>query len=154
MKFERTYKAQVEELWQLWTTKEGFESWWGPQGFRADVQQLEARVGGALNYDMVADSPDMIAAMKELGRPASHPTHSRFTQLVPHERLEITNQIDFLPGVPAYENVILVEFFPAGESVRMVVTLHPMHSDEFTKMQGEGFGSQLTKLDERFATSR
>jgi uncharacterized protein YndB with AHSA1/START domain len=27
---ERTYRATVQELWELWTTKEGFESWWGP----------------------------------------------------------------------------------------------------------------------------
>ena len=27
---ERTYRAQVEELWALWTTMAGFESWWGP----------------------------------------------------------------------------------------------------------------------------
>jgi uncharacterized protein YndB with AHSA1/START domain len=27
---ERTYRARPEELWALWTTKEGFESWWGP----------------------------------------------------------------------------------------------------------------------------
>ena len=44
---ERTYRARVEELWELWTTKEGFESWWGPQDFRADVHTLEARPGGA-----------------------------------------------------------------------------------------------------------
>ena len=31
---ERTYRAEVNELWDLWTTKDGFESWWGPQGFR------------------------------------------------------------------------------------------------------------------------
>ena len=31
---ERLYRARVEELWELWTTKEGFESWWGPEGFR------------------------------------------------------------------------------------------------------------------------
>jgi uncharacterized protein YndB with AHSA1/START domain len=25
--FDRTYRASVDELWELWTTKEGFESW-------------------------------------------------------------------------------------------------------------------------------
>ena len=29
---ERTYRASVDELWDLWTTKEGFESWWPPEG--------------------------------------------------------------------------------------------------------------------------
>src|SRR5262249_2789651 len=28
---ERTYRAHPKELWDLWTTKEGFESWWGPE---------------------------------------------------------------------------------------------------------------------------
>ena len=54
--------------------KEGLESCWGPRGFRADVHELDARIGGALRYDMVADSPEMIAEMKRLGQPTSHPT--------------------------------------------------------------------------------
>lgn len=147
---ERTYEARVEDVWALWTTKEGFESWWGPEGFRADVTKLEARVGGALDYDMVADSPEMIAAMKEAGRPASHPTHSRFTELKPYDRLVITNSMDFLPGVEPYEAKITVDFFSSGANVRMVVTLDPLHSEEFSKMQLEGFTSQLRKLTTRF----
>jgi len=148
---ERTYRASIEDVWDLWTTKQGFESWWGPQGFRADVHEIDARVGGALRYDMVADTPEMIAAMKQLGRPSSHPTNSRFTELVPHARLVLTNVIDFLPEVATYESKIAVDFAAVGDRVRMVVTLDAMHSDEFTRMQKEGFTSQLTKLDQRFA---
>jgi uncharacterized protein YndB with AHSA1/START domain len=147
---ERTYRTTIENVWDLWTTKDGFESWWGPQGFRADVHELDARVGGALRYDMVAGTPEMIAAMKQVGRPPSHETRSRFTELEPRSRLVLTNVIDFLPGVAAYESNIAVDFSVSGGSVRMVVTLDAMHSDEFTKMQKEGFTSQLTKLDERF----
>jgi hypothetical protein len=33
----------------------------------------------------------------------------------------------------------------------MVVTLEPMHDEEFSTMQTMGFTSQLTKLDRRFA---
>ena len=148
---ERTYRASIEDVWALWTTKEGFESWWGPEGFRADVQELDARVGGALRYEMIADTPEMVAAMKQMGQPPSHRVRSRFTELELHSRLVLTNVIDFLPGVAAYENNIAVDFTSAGDSVRMVVTLDAMHSDEFTKRQKEGFTSQLTKLDKRFA---
>ncbi|MCW5836363.1 MAG: SRPBCC domain-containing protein [Labilithrix sp.] len=148
---ERTYRADIEDVWALWTTKEGFESWWGPQGFRAEVQELDARVGGALRYEMIADTPEMIAAMKQMGRPASHATRARFTEVKPRERLVVTNVIDFLPNVAAYESDIAVDFLSVGDGVRMVVTLDGMHSDEFSKMQEEGFTSQLTKLDERFA---
>jgi uncharacterized protein YndB with AHSA1/START domain len=148
---ERTYRTTIENVWDLWTTKDGFESWWGPQGFRADVHEIDARVGGALRYDMVADTPEMIAAMKQMGQPPSHATRSRFTELKPHSRLVLTNVIDFLPGVAVYESNIAVDFSASGGSVRMVVTLDAMHSDEFTKMQKEGFTSQLTKLDTKFA---
>ena len=59
---ERTYTADVEALWALWTTKDGFGSWWGPEQFRADVHVIEARAGGALHYDMVADTPEAMLA--------------------------------------------------------------------------------------------
>ena len=31
---ERTYSDSVEDVWDLWTTKPGIESWWGPEGRR------------------------------------------------------------------------------------------------------------------------
>ncbi|WP_338871463.1 SRPBCC domain-containing protein [Myxococcus stipitatus] len=147
---ERTYRAGIEDIWSLWTTKEGFESWWGPQGFRAEVQEIDARTGGALQYEMIADTPEMVAALKQMGRPPSHATHSRFTEVTPRSRLILTNLIDFLPGVATYKSNIVVDFIPMGDRVRMVVTMDAMHNAEFTRMQEEGFTSQLTKLDSRF----
>ena len=147
---ERSYRATQEEVWALWTSKEGFESWWGPEGFRADVHTLEAKLHGTLHYDMVADSPEMIATMEKLGRPRSHETHSRFSVFEPFGRLALTSSIDFLPGVEPYENTISVELIASGPTVRMVVTLEAMHSEEFSKMSNEGFTSQLRKLDERY----
>ena len=110
-------------------------------------------MGGALRYEMIADSPEMIAAMKQMGRPASHPTSARFTELRPRERLVITNVIDFIPEVAAYESAIAVEFSVKGDHVRMVVTLDAMHSEGMTRMQEQGFTSQLTKLDSRFGSA-
>jgi len=151
---ERTYRATVAELWELWTTKQGFESWWGPDGFRVEVHALEARPGGTLHYDMIADSPEMIAAMKQMGRPTSQEARAKFTEIRPHERLAITSVIDFVPGMKPYESTIVAEFFPSGETVRMVVTLDPMHDEGFTKMQTEGFTSQLSKLDKRYGAAK
>lgn len=147
---ERTYRATLQEVWDLWTTREGFESWWGPQGFRADVAELDARPGGLLRYEMVAATPEMVRAMADEGRPPSHGVRSIFTEVEPMSRLVLRNVIDFLPGVPPYEADILVELTAQGDRVRMVVTLGGLHSAEFSEMQKEGFTSQLTKLDEKF----
>lgn len=148
---KRSYRARIEDVWKLWTTKEGFESWWGPQGFRAQVQTLEARAGGTLRYAMIAESPEMIAEMKRQGQPTSHGVSSTFSELKPMEHLVLTNVIDFIPGVEPYESNITVDFSESHGTVTMVTTLDPMNSEEMSKMQEEGYSSQLTKLDTRFA---
>lgn len=148
---ERTYAAAPVELWALWTTKEGFESWWGPQGFRADVHALEGRLDGALHYDMVADTPEMVAAMERMGQPTSTPCRGTFSEYQPHDRLVLTQRIDFIPGVEPYDSTIQVDFFPAGEGrVRMVITSSRMHDAQTTQMQGQGMASQVSKLDQRY----
>ena len=147
---ERTYRATVDEVWDLWTTKDGFESWWGPEGFRVEVHEIDARVGGALRYDMIADAPEAIAAMKQMNQPTVHKTHGRFSELVPRRRLVLTHVIDFFAGVAPFENVMTIELFPSGDRVRMVVTLGPMANAHLSKMQREGFTSQLKKLEKRF----
>jgi uncharacterized protein YndB with AHSA1/START domain len=147
---ERTYRASVQELWEMWTTREGFESWWPPEGSRTRVHVIEARLNGRLHYEMIAETPEMVAVMQELGLPAAHVERARFAEFRPMERLVLAIMMDFLPGIAAYEGTLTVDFFPAGESVRMVITLGPMHSDEFTQMASEGLASQLRNLDRRF----
>jgi uncharacterized protein YndB with AHSA1/START domain len=147
---ERTYRASLEEIWDLWTTKDGFESWWGPEGFRVDVHAIDARVGGQLHYAMIAHAPEQIAAMKQMGQPLSHETRGTFTEVRPRERLSITHVIDFLPGVAAYESTVVAELFARGDTVRMQITLEPMHTEEFTKMAVMGWTSQIGRLDKRF----
>lgn len=146
----RTYAASAQELWSLWTTKEGFESWWGPQGFRSEISQLDAREGGVLAYDMIADSAEAIAAMKQMGQPLSHKTKGTFSKYQPHSSLSLTHIIDFVPGQPPYKTLIEVDFYAEGEQTRMVVTIHPHVDPNWTKMSVQGFNSQLTKLDERY----
>ncbi|MGA0601329.1 SRPBCC family protein [Caulobacter sp. KR2-114] len=147
----RTYRAPVEALWALWTTKAGFESWWGPDGFRVEVHAMEARLGGALDYDMIADAPEAIAAMREMGQPVSHGTRGRFSVFQPPERLALTHVIDFVPGSPVYEQTIEVDFRPDGPGqATMTVTIQPHLDPHWTQMSVEGFTSQLGKLDARF----
>lgn len=146
IRFERTYDARIEDLWDLWTTKEGFESWWGPEGFRVEVHTIEPHVGGALLYDMIATDAEQIAYLKEGGMPAAHETRGTFVEIQLLRRLKIRHLIDFIPGLKAYENNMLVEFFPESQGVRMVITVDPHIDAEWTRLAAEGLESQLTKL--------
>ena len=147
---ERTYRARVEELWDLWTTKEGFESWWGAEGSRVEVHSIEAREGGALHYDMIAVAPADMATRSQLDLPHSSSVRARFVELRPYQRLVLTHVIDFVPGVKPYEQMIAVDFFPAGATVRMVTTIEPLHNEEFTQTSVRVFNNQLRMLDARF----
>lgn len=147
----REYRASVDELWDLWTTRDGFEAWWGPEGFRADVHAMEPRTGGAVHYDMVAASPEAVAAMKAAGEPLSTPCRGYFAEFAVGRRLVLKQTIDFLPGVEPYESTIEVDFVALpGGMARMTVTLHQMHDVQTTAMQHQGFLSQLSKLDRRY----
>jgi len=147
---ERTYRADVADLWALWTTKDGFESWWGPEGFRVEVHALDARDGGELVYDMIADAPDAIAAMKQMGQPVSHHTHGHYDTFEPNRRLGLVHVIDFIAGMDPYDSRIDVAFAASGDEAQMVVTIHPHRDPHWTRMSIEGFKSQLTKLDQRY----
>ncbi len=147
---ERTFRTRVEELWELWTTKEGFESWWGGEGSRVDVHTIEAREGGALYYDMIAVAPADIDKRSQLGLVPVSSVRARFTLFRPYQRLVLTHVMDFVPGVRPYEQAIAVDFFPSGDAVRMVTTIAPLHNEEFTQTSVRVFTSQLKMLEGRF----
>jgi uncharacterized protein YndB with AHSA1/START domain len=150
MTIARIFRTGVEELWALWTTKEGFESWWGSEGSRVKVHTIEAREGGTLHYDMIAVEPEDITARKQLALPQSSSVRARFTELTPYRRLVLAHVIDFVPGVTPYEQAITVDFFPADDTVRMVTTIEAMHDETFTQTSIRVYTGQLKRLEERF----
>jgi uncharacterized protein YndB with AHSA1/START domain len=151
---ERTYKASVEDLWDLWTTKEGIESWWGPDGFTTKVLELDLRSGGELLYAMTATAPAQVAFMKNAGLPLTNQNRITYTEVVIQRRLAYTHLADFIPGVEPYDVATLVEFHSNGRSVHMVLTFEPMHDEQWTRRAVMGHESQLGKLEMVIAGKR
>ena len=85
-----------------------------------------------------------------MGQPISHPTHGRFGEFKPLERLILVHVIDFIAGIEPYDSIIEVDFQALGDQSRMVVTIHPHRDPFWTRMSVEGFTSQVGKLDRRF----
>ncbi len=148
---ERTYQASLADLWALWTTKEGVESWWGPEGFRVEVTSIDVRAGGSLVYHMIAATPEMVSFMKSQNMQASHEARLRYTEVSRHERLAYLHAADFIPGVASYDVASTVEFQASGDSVRMVLSFDPMHDALWTERQKMGWESELRKLDKVMA---
>lgn len=144
---ERTYVASIEDVWELWTTNPGIESWWGPDGFSVKVHALDLRPGGEMWYTMTAVGAAQVQFMKQAGMPLITEAKMTYTAIVPGKSIAYTHRADFIPGVEPYDVGNKVEFISEGDKVRMVLTLDPMHSDEWTQRSVMGMESQLGKLD-------
>ena len=149
--FDRTYKAPLEDVWRLWTTKEGIESWWGPEGFVVKVRKLELRPGGALEYAMTATDPPQIEALKGMGVPLTQVVRGTYKEVSPWRRLVYTNLADFIPGVKPYEVTMVVELSAVPQGVRMLVTQDAMHDEQWTKLATMGWESEIGKLTKLLA---
>ena len=151
---ERTFRAPIHEVWELWTTREGIEAWWGPDGFSVEVRSLELRAGGALVYVMGAVAQEQIDYMKKAGMPVSTQHSLTFTEVTPPRRLAYRNMVDFVPGVEPYEVATLLELHEVeGGGTGLVLTFDAMHDDRWTQLARMGHESELERL-ERLISSR
>jgi len=143
---ERRFNAAIEDVWELWTTKGGIESWWGPDGFEVKVRKLDFRPNGELLYDMTATAPEQIEFLKKAGMPLTTPSVVTYTEVVPLKRFAFDQLVDFVPNVKPYQVAMAVEFDATPQGVRMVLTLDAMHDEFWTKMAVMGWESELDKL--------
>ncbi len=128
---ERTFKAPIEKVWAMWTTKEGLEKWYWPEPLVGKVKHLDVRVGGG--YEITAEG-------------LAHSSRGTYTDVMPCERLGIRAAIDFLPDTAPYERIdsILLQAVPAG--TKMTFTCTQMHSAHWQKLAMAGWTSSLDKL--------
>jgi uncharacterized protein YndB with AHSA1/START domain len=144
---QRSYAASIAEAWELWTTKSGIESWWGPEGFDVTVASLDLRPGGHLIYLMTAVAPEQVAFMKQAGMPLATECRVTYTEVSTPTRLAYKTLADFVPGIAPYEVATVVEFKATGDSVKLTITVDAMHDDVWTERARAGHESQTRKLD-------
>jgi uncharacterized protein YndB with AHSA1/START domain len=145
--FERVYDAAIEDVWALWTTKAGLEAWFAPEGMRFEISTLELWAGGTFDHVMTAVGTEQVAYLANLDRPLSVWVSGRFMEVVPHRRLHIRFDIDFVPGVEPYPYDMLVELHAEAGRVRMILTAERHPDPEMTRGAIIGLTSQLHRFD-------
>ncbi|CAM3776299.1 SRPBCC family protein [Smaragdicoccus niigatensis] len=143
---ERIYNAAPERIWDLWTTAAGIESWWAPDGFEVRVDELDLRPGGELRYVMTATGPDQVAFMNSVGLPLSTSSRKYFTAIENEALLAYDTVVDFVPGRAEYRHRTTVTLTPFSSGTRVVMTIEPMHDDEWTERIVAGRGNELDNL--------
>lgn len=151
LKFERIYDAPIEDVWALWTTKEGLEAWYAPEGMHLEVSTLDLRVGGAFDHTMTAVGAEQIAYLASLDRSPSARVSGRFVDIVHHRRLRIRFDIDFVPGVDSYPYDMAVELHAEAGRIRMILTADRHPDAEMTRGAIIGLTSQMQRFDSAIA---
>jgi uncharacterized protein YndB with AHSA1/START domain len=143
---ERIFQAPIADVWDLWTTKEGIESWWGPDGFAVTVRKIDLRPGGELHYAMTAVAAPQVEFMKRSNMPLTTENKLTYSEIVKHARLAYRHVVDFVPGVDPYEVEHVVEMEQRAQGVKMVLTFEAMHDEHWTGMARAGWDNELDKL--------
>jgi uncharacterized protein YndB with AHSA1/START domain len=152
IRFERVYDASLEDIWALWTTKEGFEEWFAPEGMRVEVSTLKLQVGGALDYVITAVGAEQVAYFTNLKRPHTARVSGRFIEIVHHRRLRIRFDIDFVPGVEPYPYDMVVELGVNAGQVQMILTVDRHPDPEMMRGAILALNNQLRRFDLAIAT--
>jgi uncharacterized protein YndB with AHSA1/START domain len=142
----RTFEATPREVWELWTTKAGIESWWGPDGFHVEVHAIDLRPAGLLLYAMVADTAETIALMERQGMPHRQELRITFREVVPLQRLAYTHAADFIPGEAAYDVETVVTLEQQGSQVKMTLCFDRMHDETWTQRAVASWELELNRL--------
>ncbi|HKC19487.1 MAG TPA: SRPBCC domain-containing protein [Candidatus Dormibacteraeota bacterium] len=148
---ERTFDASPEDVWELWTTRDGMEAWMGPEGFDATVRELDLRPGGHLVYAMTAVGLDQVEFLTKAGLPLVSVQRVRIVEVEAPRRLVTREVADFIPGVEPYEVETVVEMHEVEDGTHVVMTFDAMHDAHWTEMSRLGRESELRKLADLLA---
>ena len=79
---ERIFDAPVDLIWQMWTEPEHFHNWYGPQGLKIPLVEMDLRVGGQRLCCMETQTPNGNMQFW---------TYGEYLEIVPKERLVYTD---------------------------------------------------------------
>ena len=145
-RLERTYDTSLDTIWELWTTAQGIESWWSPDGFVTEVRKLDVRPGGELVYAMTATAPEQVEFMNNAGMALTTESRKTFAEVSEPTRLAYNSLIDFVPNQEPYEHLTVVELTPVEDGVRVVMTVEALHDQMWTDRLLAGRTNELDNL--------
>lgn len=78
--------------------------------------------------------------------PLTTESHKTFTEVSAPTRLAYRSLIDFVPGAPPYEHLMVVELQPVDGGVGVAMTIEPLHDDVWTDRLVAGRTNELENL--------
>jgi len=134
----RVFDAPRELVFAAWTDPDQVAKWWGPPvGFHTPRESvdIELRVGGHFNLDMVQDDPE-----------ATFPCRFEILELVEPELIVLKSPAQPELGLTT-DTVCRVEFHDEGGRTRLTLTDGPYGDSEMRGGAEAGWTGSLETLD-------
>lgn len=103
----RVLHAPRELVYKVWTSPEHMPHWWGPNGFKNTLYEMDVREGGVCRYTM--HGPDG----------TDFPNYMRYTKVIPNERLEYLH--GDVEGTGELHFQVTTTFEDAGEQTKVTM---------------------------------
>ncbi len=133
----REFDAPRHLVYRAWTTPELIRRWWAGRRGEVTSVELDLRVGGAWRYVMRANPGFEVAF------------HGEYREIVPNERLVLTEVFEGAPGEPSVQTVTFTEV--AGRTTVTMLTRTPSRAVRDSIIQSgmeTGLQEQMQILDE------
>jgi uncharacterized glyoxalase superfamily protein PhnB/uncharacterized protein YndB with AHSA1/START domain len=92
IRLNRTLKAPLSLVWEVWTNPDHIKNWWGPNGFNNTITKMEMRTGGT--WELVMHGPDG----------TDYPGKHQFLEVVPMKKVVYRHE-----GYPSFTSTITFE---------------------------------------------
>lgn len=122
---ERTFDAPRKLVYDVWTSDEHIDKWWGPSMMTTHTVERDFSVGGAWKYEMFR--PD--------GQSMGKVVENHYTEIVPYEKI-VWNEL--LSGDTSNQVSITLHFEDAGEETKLTMVI--VHESEALKDMNEKGG--------------
>lgn len=147
----RTLQAAPRRIWELLTTKEGFSSWWAPEGFVLTVEVFDPRTGGRIDLQYeeagAARNPAWAAELRAKGQETSFAARGTFTEVEYCRRVAFRQTLDFgRPGAKQeYRMSAELTSVPGGRT-RLALVSEATSSKHWKLLGAANLRAQLDRL--------
>jgi uncharacterized protein YndB with AHSA1/START domain len=147
VKFERTYDAPINQVWQAWTDPSKLKQWWGPDNVTIPECEVDLRVSGT--FYIVMEAGEGMGQYKG----TRWPMLAEFTEVVPNSKLSYSARAwtEGAKEETTIDQTTEITFTEDGSKTKVIVKAAIHKAGPGAKMAAEGmqygFTQQMDKLN-------
>lgn len=135
LSMSRVLAAEPEQVFRAFTDPEWYGTWWGPEGTRSEVKQLDLRIGGSYRVEMRLPDGNTTTL------------YGTYREIDPPRLLSYS----FIWEGEGIETLVTLEMEPHEDGTELTLTHEGFTDGERRDQHGIGWGSSFDRLERLLA---